>query len=460
MALEVIKIFEYDEKLINSNSDIKFNGKEIHRLQKLNENLKKIQRVKFDPILFVYRGNEAIKIVASSFVGVVKVGRKVIQILPKMARGTDENSPEYSTQAIHNLLYMLSYTKRLGIKETDLASLKRFNDNFFEVLIYLLAKNLLNLVKTNFHKQYVGKEDNLSYIKGKLQFNNHLKKNIINRSRFYLEFDEFSEDNLLNQILKYTIHLLIKATGNFNNLKMLHELSFIFSDITLNKIRISDFKELRLSRLNQKYEPILNLCKIFISDSSLELNADRINTFSFIFDMNVLFEEFIGEFIKRNFSDNNRRISLQKPIRDFVDDKIINFKSCGPVFKLRPDIQVYKNGGDDPITIIDTKYKVLEDTDEKKEGVAQSDLYQMNAYAKKYNCGNIVLLYPMLFGQSAKNIRFEIDKTTIIHVRTVNLCRDLKREKENLKNELAGILGRVQGESLYNIKQVAGKILK
>lgn len=440
MALNVLKIFEYEKRPINGDSECKFSRKEIDRLQKLSENLKKAQQVNIDPISFNYRGGEAREVVTSSFVGVVKVGRKIIQILPKMARGVNENESAYSEQAIHNLLYMLSYTKRLGIKETDLASLKRFNDNFFEVLIYLLAKNLLELVKTNFHKQYIGKEDNLSYIKGKLQFNNHLKKNIINRSRFYLEFDEFSEDNLLNQILKYTVYLLIKATSNFNNLKMLQELSFIFSDISFNKIKIGDFKKVQLSRLNQKYDPILNLCKIFISNSSLELSADRINTFSFIFDMNILFEEFIGEFIKKNFSDNERRISLQKLARNFVKDKIIDFISYGEVFRLKPDIQVYKNGEVDPITIIDTKYKTLEDTDEKKEGVAQSDLYQMNAYAKKYCCSNIVLLYPMLFGQLAKNIRFEIDKTTNIHVRTVNLCRDLKREKKDLKNELAGIL--------------------
>lgn len=438
MALEVIKIFEYDKKPINGNSGINFSRKEINQLQKLNEHIKNTQQVNTDIVSFVYWNGEAREIITSSFVGVIKVGRKIIQILPKMARGESES--EYSAQAIHNLLYMLSYTKRLGIKETDLASLKRFNDNFFEVLIYLLAKNLLDLVKTNFHKQYVGKEDNLSFVKGKLQFNNHLRKNIVNRSRFYLEFDEFSEDNLLNQILKYTIQLLIKATGNFNNLKMLQELSFIFSDISFKKIRMSDFKEVRLSRLNQKFEPILNLCKIFISDSSLELSADRINTFSFIFDMNILFEEFIGEFIKKNFSDNDRRISLQKPARNFVKDKIIDSISYGEVFRLKPDIQIYKNSGDDPVTIIDTKYKVLGDTDDKKEGVVQSDLYQMNAYAKKYNCGNIVLLYPMLSSQSPKNIRFKIDETTDIHIRTVNLCRDLKREKNDLKNELAGML--------------------
>lgn len=220
---------------------------------------------------------------------------------------------------------------------------------------------------------------------------------------------------------------------------MLHELEFIFSDISLRKIVIDDFKRINLTRLNKTYEPILNLCKIFIGSSSLELSADKIRTFSFVFDMNVLFEEFIGEFIKRSFYSGYSSITLQQPIRSFVEEKYIDkVLVAKDIFKLRPDIVLCQTDKE-PTIIVDTKYKILDGAD-RKEGVHQADLYQMNAYAQKYNCQNIILLYPRLDNQPDKDIRFKVNDTVSIYARTVDLCRDLKAEKEELKLELKNIL--------------------
>jgi len=85
--------------------------------------------------------------------------------------------------------------------------------------------------------------------------------------------------------------------------------------ISFKKITINDFDHVHLTRLNNEFEPVLNLCKLFISQSSVELSVDKIDTFSFIFDMNALFEKFIGEFIKREFSDIYDTITLQGPRR-------------------------------------------------------------------------------------------------------------------------------------------------
>ena len=46
-----------------------------------------------------------------------------------------------------------------------------------------------------------------------------------------------------------------------------------------------------------------------------------------------------------------------------------------------------------PKWIMDTKWKELS-LEEAKEGVSQSDLYQMYAYANCYACNDVVLVYP------------------------------------------------------------------
>ena len=131
---------------------------------------------------------------------------------------------------------------------------------------------------------------------------------------------------------------------------------------------------------------------------------------------------------------------MQKPIRWFVEDKVVEEKSLGRVFQLRPDIQLFKTDKNTPSLIIDTKYKILESID-KKEGVSQSDLYQMSAYSKKFNCKNIILLYPQV-NQEKKDVKFVIDENTNVFIKTIDLSNDLRvrhniiKLKEDLKSVL------------------------
>ncbi|HAH04587.1 MAG: hypothetical protein UV78_C0033G0007 [Parcubacteria group bacterium GW2011_GWA2_43_17] len=435
-----LKIFEYElKKEINVPGGFQLSRKEINAFQILNEKIKMNQGVKNDVIKFDFFKDKTY-ISTSSFVGVLKAGGKSIQIIPKLAKG-NEDSVDYSRQAVRNLLYMLQFTKQLRIKEVAVSDLTQYSDDFYEVLIHLFTKNLLQIVKNGFNKEYVRKEDNLFFIKGKIVFNEHLRSNLADQSRFYLHYDEFYEDTPLNRIFKYAVHLMIKSTNNFSNLKLLQELQFIFSDIEFQKISREDINRIRFNRLNNVYEPVFNLAKLFLTNSSLELSVDKIRTFSFVFDMNLLFEEFIGEFIKKEFKNTYLKITLQGPSRYFVENKIINDNLEGPVFQLKPDIQLYSDVADsNPDLIIDTKYKILNTESDRKEGVDQSDLYQMNAYSKKYNCGKIILLYPRLADQANKEVVFKIDDGLNIYIRTVDVCRDLKRERLDFKQELESIV--------------------
>lgn len=442
MTKNCLKLFEYESKSINGTGDFVLSCSEVDKFEHLNDKLRTELKTGSDIISFRYKIGVAYEIAAlSSYVGLMRISSKTIQIIPKLAKNNQNGDKEYSALSIKNLLYMLSYTKKLEIKETDLSGLSQSKDDFFEVLIYLLAKNLLAIVRSNMNRQYVTQEENLSFIRGKLNMGVHIRKNISHRNRFYLEFDEFCEDNLINQIFKYTVNLLVRTTGDINNRKLLQELCFIFADVSPKKIAANDFKSLNLNRLTSAYAPVLNLCKLFVSNGSLELNYGSIESYSFIFDMNLLFEEFVGEFIKRNFYDNFGLITTQKPIRWLVDKKISGGIIQDNLFRLIPDIQLYKNSIDaDPRIIIDTKYKMLVSENDRKEGVAQGDLYQMNAYSKKFNCKSVVLLYPKPFDRDKKEAEFIIDDGTSVFIRTIDLCRDLKISTKCLREELAQIL--------------------
>ncbi len=429
----LITLFEHEEIDLDKR-DIFLNLKDILALEDLNR--KFYNKNKVEPLKLIYRKGKLSSIKAKNFVGIIKVRNKSFQIIPKLSQ-KEKDSQEHSKQSIRNLLYMLTFTKKLKIKNSDLAGLNRVNDDFFETLIYLFAKNLLDLIQNNINKEYINLEDNLTFLKGKLDFPNHIKTNSILRNKFYLRYEEFCEDNLLNQTFKFITYILLNTTKNHNNYKILQELNFLFDEVSFKSITLEDLRKIHLNRLNNFYEPILNLAKIFLSNSSLELNSNNINTFTFIFDMNELFEEFIGELTKRIFFGSDYRVTLQGPSKCLVESK--NGEGRG-LFRMMPDMEIFKHRNKKPFLIVDTKYKILKEED-SKEGVKQSDMYQMFAYSKKFKCPDIILLYPRLEKQDNKESCFVLDDETRVYKKTVNLSRELwkRKAREELKEELRDI---------------------
>ena len=90
--------------------------------------------------------------------------------------------------------------------------------------------------------------------------------------------------------------------------------------------------------------------------------------------MNKLFEAYVAEHVKKNFSDRFRvRIQVRE---NFLFDEPTNS------FALKPDILL--EGSDEKI-ILDTKWKFK---------ISEDDMYQMFAYAKRYGARKIFLLCP------------------------------------------------------------------
>jgi len=160
--------------------------------------------------------------------------------------------------------------------------------------------------------------------------------------------------------------------------------------------------------------------------------------------MNQLFEAFIVNLIRRH-----RQEILPLDLRDC--DLLPQSRGATiylaktnnrPVFQLKPDLAFRKNGTF-PL-LLDAKYKRLNAADIRL-GVSEDDFYQMHAYAHRYGCPSVVLIYPettetpeplqrrFLIGGSDK----------VVVVTTVNIRRELSRQEHRrlLMSELTTILG-------------------
>ena len=392
-----------------------------------------------------------LKIQAYNYVGVLQIKDLRIQILPKICKG--DNEEQKRACALENMFFLLSYTKDLEIRKLNTAFFAKCNDDFFEVLIRLFLQELEEVCKCSIPLDYVLKEDNLSFFRGKLVFNEHIKNNEAkrNKEKIYCQFDDLLLDNLLNQTVRYTLKLLKTVSRNIGNLEKIRKMLTVYSEVSDSRIFPEDEEKIKFNKNNEAYRSIIKKCFMFIRDLSVSFKEGKAEYFALLFDMNELFEKFIARLIARKKEIIGIK-DLEPRAQEYIGYLAHN-KAGYPRVYLRPDV-VFHNNKKQVELILDTKYKRLNN----ERGVSNPDVYQMLAYGTRALCNKIILLYPR---DESKEDELCIDNLNLrgqekeknldeirIFVRTVNLLvKDLKSETRNdeglMTKELKGIFNDV-----------------
>lgn len=324
------------------------------------------------------------KMTTSHYVGILKYKNLQIDILPKLLGDKkSQNFDEYKREIIKNLIFMLSLTNNLNIRISESAKLCNCENPFLEVLIGEFARTLFDCLKRYTPKNYIRQEDNLSFPKGKINFSENIKHNFANLAKFYCEYEEFSENNCLNQLFLYVSVCLYKLSKNIETKRILSFIIKFYSDIKFVKFDKFKVRKIKLDRNQTLFEKSFKLAKLFIENMSIDMSGNKIENISLLWDMNKLFEEFIYELLKRINSDNEI-VSQQK--RSLLRNSK-NSSEYGNTF-----VDVYiKNNTNNEITIIDSKYKT--NTGENDDFI-NSDIYQISTYCLIHNSQNAILFYP------------------------------------------------------------------
>ncbi|GAB1402078.1 McrC family protein [Elusimicrobiota bacterium] len=367
--MTIKQLLEYQEVCLNDNCK--------KTLQKFIESKKSLCEV----FAFTSKG-----IKAKQYVGVLKFKNYQFEILPKLLN--KDNLSETEKQiTLKNLLYMLSLTKKLDIKETEISKICKCKNPFLEILIKIYAQSLFECLKRYIPKNYIIEQNNLNFLKGKLLFSKHILKNYTNKAKFYCQYDEFSENNLLNQLFYYVSHLLYLISSDIDNKRNLKFVTDFFCDIDFKKINQVKIKNLKLNKSQAIFTKPFNLAKMFLENSSIDISQNKISSIALLWDMNKLFEEFIFEFIKKHIKTIDRapiKITSQKHSHLLTHTK--NKKPSGNTY-----VDILLQYGENKI-ILDTKYKI---NDGSIGNFANADIFQMLAYETLHKTNKSILLYPI-----------------------------------------------------------------
>ncbi len=378
----------------------------------------------------------------TSYVGVVQLPDRTLQILPKMYREDETKEVE----ATANLLFLLSYTRKLEITEPEIARLTEQRTSLPEILYWIFAHRLWDAVRREVLRGYVTIEDRLEVLKGRWLITAQARRpDGWRRDRFDMAFDEFTEDNLPNRLFKATVARLSRCAKCSDTLSKLTQLNSVFADVADHTPRLQDFDAANHWMVSHRshsgashiYQPLLNLTRLFLIGAGPQPSPGQLDTFAFMFDMNQLFEEFIAEFIHREMRDmwHSREwmFHAQSGNRYLLSDE--QGRDC---FKLVPDIRFASADGT-CLVIVDTKYKLL-GVDDSKTSIAEADVYQMFAYKERYRCPRVILLYPQGSRRIARDFSADADSPPWLEVRTVDLRTDLIGGRADLRKDLSETL--------------------
>ena len=333
------------------------------------------------------------KLHARNHVGIVETRQgTVVEILPKVDFGDGAANEQETRQVFLTMLRCYRGLRFAQFNQASIRDLSRYP--MLDVFIRLFLEDLLRLTKRGLARHYQPVEDNLPCLRGRIQFAEHIRRNAANGARFYCEFDEFTANRPVNRLIHTTIQRLL-ATAHPDHRQLLHQLRICFADVPQSERPEVDWQRRRIDRSMRHYDTVMAWVGLFLFNHGLATYAGEHVNRALLFPMEEVFEDFLVDAFRSHQQEYDVR--AQAPQRAFATTH------GEDAFTMRPDIALMRGGS--VSFVLDAKWKRIEDP---KGDIAQSDVYQLYSYGRKYGCPTVALLYPKT-PQFKTPLRYEFD---------------------------------------------------
>lgn len=328
---------------------------------------------------------------ARQMVGVIAGRGCSLEILPKVdPAGADEAAGTVRARLVH----MLDVALGLGLSTGEAAAVAHRAESLLDIFIALFADRLLAEVRRGLPRSYRACEDDLPALRGRLDVARQFTVHAVRPDRVACRFDALDGDTPLMQVMKACVLLLANHARSIGTRRKLAELRFLLADISAVAPAALPWRRIRIDRTSRRWTALLDLARLLIGRQWQQTHAAAADPHgvTLLFPMNVLFERYVAAQLHRALAGTGLRVVAQGGLAYALGPWRDGDPCVGDSHMTRPDIIVRRGG--DVRAVIDTKWKRLSD------GVSQSDVYQMMAYARLYRSSRLALLYPAAPGQA------------------------------------------------------------
>lgn len=243
---------------------------------------------------------------------------------------------------------MLSYAF-LSLKQSVYEEVEKEEfEDLHNLFAAILAKGISLQLKQGLYREYLNREENITSLRGKIDINGTIKNKMARKQVLSCCFDELSENNLLNQILKTTVMVLMqhaKVEAKYKD--TLKKSILFFSNVDTVDPATIRWTAIHFRRNNQAYRMLIGICQLILEGMLLttEKGEYRLAAFTDEQRMCRLYEKFLFEYYSREYPHLDVRAS---EIRWALDE---GASAMLPAMKTDVTLSDGKN-----ILIIDAKY--------------------------------------------------------------------------------------------------------
>lgn len=324
--------------------------------------------------------------------------------------------------AIPRLLFLLAYSLRPeGWKDT--AALFERDDRLFDAIATGFSVHAERALRPGVLHHYVEVDEREQGVRGRIRFADQIARQKGLPLPVEVTFDDFTPNVVENRLLRTATEILLRfrlvpASARSRLLWVRAALEDV--DVLLDARQLSP---VRITRLNQRYEPALRLAELIVRASSLRAEHGQVSSTSFVFDMNEVFESFLTTRLTHAFRRIGGWVHRQRPT------------ALAPALNMRTDITWHGTAG--VRAVIDAKYKSLVD----QKTMPNADAYQMLAYCVALGLPRGYLIYAKDAGEMERRYRI-VRHGYEINVRSV----DVELEPEALLAQVDRIAHQIADE--------------
>lgn len=331
-----------------------------------------------DRISVTYTHDGAAILNATSYVGLVSLPEgPTIEIQPKVP----------ATNLLHILKYATNITAQTYEQETELQA----GNLFVEALAVLYERELQRVRRRGLHTGYVDRQAAEHRLRGRLNIQRQLNRQPPVPTKFECDYQELTPDIPINQgILRVTELLTSMVSTEETTHALQRHAHALRRQVTRTPITATELAHVELTRLNDYYENILRLTKLFLRNSHIgDFTTGSRTAFSLLVNMNTVFERAVERAAETAITDRGGwRVTRQDTSKQLIDDGRFNVT-------LTPDFTIRDKSG---------TVRLVGDAKWKQGTPPNADFYQIAAYQQAHDAPGI-LAYPSQAGAIADSCR-------------------------------------------------------
>ena len=331
---------------------------------------------------------------------------------------------------IKNIYHMMAYAfNTLTLSQYENVEAESF-DHIDDLFATLLIIGMNTQIKRGLAKGYIRHEESLKTLRGKIDLSKTLKSNTILQKELICGFDEYSENILLNKVVKTVlVDLLRKPNVKKKSKEKIKRILLYLSSVEEIDLKTFNFKRIEISRHHQEYKILIYISYLYqqnhiMSNVNTGLNISSLHDSQ---ELHSLFENFVLSYYKIHYPE-------YKPSGKVMNWDSENIHNLLPVMKTDINLET-----ENRTLIIDTKYyQNMYSTSYEVTRLLSSHVYQIYAYVSNYKTQNNketigMILYAKTKHEESLNIKETINGFDI-YFKSIDLNKPFQSIKEELNN--------------------------